>query len=549
MENLATDAAPIAPTEGSEQWVKRKVCIYFGYVGERYCGLQLVKTEGINTVERELLEAFHKGGFMTDANYDCTHPLQKNGWERASRTDKGVHALKNLISVRLQFPLKATQDNDFTHCVETLNKILPTDIRVYKIQPVTSSFNAYMMCVGRRYQYYLPTCALCSKEEFDTLLPHAVAPQFVTEDDMGIETEGQEATEGAEEEADAGEGSHTGEKRSRNKDEDDDAKHRPASSKNEPRRVNNDIKYGAEPMNVFKNITEEHMKRLATYRINATNLERARRLFQLYLGTKPFHNFTPGGKPSNMATMRYMQKITVNEPEVLVPSLAEGQENEALQRHLTSTYAEGMEWVRIEIEGQSFMLNQIRKMIGCVISVMVLGLPDYFVTDCVQTNVIRGIPMAPANGLFLSYLDFALYNKRLDRIQNQPGVNGHGKQTVDMDFEEHAVSESLKESNPSAYEKLVAEQKATKALVKQTHKNILATVSRRECCEDITGRWLRSVRHVSRLCYRMEFGPNDDPLRYEKAPEPVASRTNKKGRTEAPPSSNNGTETLAPSTN
>ena len=49
--------------------------------------------------------------------------MQKLGWERASRTDKGVHALKNLISVRLMV-------SDMEKAVNDVNLQLPDDIHV-----------------------------------------------------------------------------------------------------------------------------------------------------------------------------------------------------------------------------------------------------------------------------------------------------------------------------------------------------------------------------------------------------------------------------------
>ena len=544
-------AAPpaAAAAAATEHTVKRKVCIYFGYVGERYSGLQYVKEPHINTVEREVLSAVHRGGYLSDANFHSDGPLQKVGWERASRTDKGVHALKNLISAKLQFPPAVDIDQDYTEHVARLNSLLPADIRVYKIQPVTGSFNAYMFCHGRRYQYYLPTFALCSKEEYDAMLPHDVAPQHIVGEEVFAEeravaaatataTAGDaEGSANAETEAD---GTATGEKRPREEDAEEGAKEAPTSSTAEAtshRRRNNDIKYGSEPMNVFQTIPEAYMRRLAEYRISPANLERARRLFGMYVGTKPYHNFTPGGKPSDKSTIRYIQRVTVNDPEVLVPALPQGEEDAAKAAHLSARYPAGLEWVRIELEGQSFMLNQIRKMIGNVVCAMALGLPDYFVSDCLQTNVIRGIPMAPANGLFLSYLNFDIYNKRLEKMKEQHNKTLGRRMEVDMDFEEGEINPAEKAAFPEAYERLVAEKERTQAQVKAMHAQILATVGRRECVEDITGRWMRSCRHVSRLCFKMEFGPDDDPQRYEKAPDEISARTAPKinHRTEAAP--------------
>ncbi|EPY16298.1 hypothetical protein STCU_11418 [Strigomonas culicis] len=87
--------------------------------------------------------------------------------------------------------------------------------------------------------------------------------------------------------------------------------------------------------------------------------------------------------------------------------------------------------------------------------------------------------MAPANGLFLSYLDFTGYNRRLDRIQ-KTGENGGGKQNLDMATVDAAELEQLRNT-------------------------IVAVVLRNEMVEDMMGKWMRSLRHVVRLAWRQDM--------------------------------------------
>lgn len=71
---------------------------------------------------------------------------------RAARTDKGVHAAGNLLSLKMQIP----PDYDV---VERINSFLPEQIRVWGYVPVIRSFHAKNLCDSRVYEYLLPTCA------------------------------------------------------------------------------------------------------------------------------------------------------------------------------------------------------------------------------------------------------------------------------------------------------------------------------------------------------------------------------------------------------
>ena len=101
---------------------KRKVAVFVAYVGSafrgtvatlatqpvaanlclRLCdlvdadpaqGLQIQRDQPGGTVEDVLQEALNAAGCILHSNYGS---LQKIGWSRSSRTDKGVHALANV---------------------------------------------------------------------------------------------------------------------------------------------------------------------------------------------------------------------------------------------------------------------------------------------------------------------------------------------------------------------------------------------------------------------------------------------------------------------
>nr|CCC93475.1 conserved hypothetical protein [Trypanosoma congolense IL3000] len=533
---------------------KRKVAIIFGYIGERYCGLQWNHLPNYPTVEEELLRALHRTNMISEENYSQEKVQQKLNWERASRTDKGVHALRNVISLNLMLPHAkgSASEYDTVEAKRLLMSVLPPDIIVYEIIPVTRSFNAYMMCGARTYEYYIPTFAFMSNREYCTkYFPPSIAPSQPTLEEVGFLNH---KTNIGESKVAHGEGIRVlGKKRPRDdggnvesavavenvSGEDPkpidageellkscpgpDTPDGESNSDETPRKFHDGL---FEKMLVFRTIPEDTMREVARYRITSEDLEETRRIFHLYEGTHSYHNFTPGGKASDPSSVRYITSVTVSDPFVIDP--ADPSLQAALQQWTPSRFyspddellthegekvdgdveqhrlqmrermlgiyrvptesesgsgvgvSNGLEVVRIELNGQSFLFNQIRKMIGAVSSMRVAGLPPAYLRDHFLNRSVRcGTPMAPANGLFLSYLDFQRYNYRLGRIQLE-GDNGRGKDGIYVD-------------------------RVDQGAVEEFRRKIVAVVLRNEMVTDAIGRWMRSLRHVLRLACNIEL--------------------------------------------
>ncbi|KAJ1412215.1 Pseudouridine synthase I, TruA, C-terminal [Sesbania bispinosa] len=115
---------------------KKKVVMRVAYVGTNYRGLQMQRDEhSLSTIEKELETAIFKAGGIRDSNFG---DLQKIGWARSSRTDKGVHSLATVISFKMEIPE--------TLGMETL-MALPLQIM---------SFDPRLECILRKYFYLLP---------------------------------------------------------------------------------------------------------------------------------------------------------------------------------------------------------------------------------------------------------------------------------------------------------------------------------------------------------------------------------------------------------
>ena len=67
-----------------------------GYNGSDFCGSQ--KNKDVRTVEEQLEKALFKMGIISEFNFG---DLKKIGFNRATRTDKSVHALQNVFSCKV----------------------------------------------------------------------------------------------------------------------------------------------------------------------------------------------------------------------------------------------------------------------------------------------------------------------------------------------------------------------------------------------------------------------------------------------------------------
>lgn len=648
-----TNATPVIPSavqykyyrapEGFKRLrTKRKVALLFGYIGERYCGLQWNHDPERPTVEEALLRALYECDMISLTNMSNPKVMQLLNFERASRTDKGVHALCNVVSVNVMLPYHpdyvekekkrmleaasiigvknsevspapatlqekkseeakdASNDNvDMKYSLDEAKKLLrlalPSDIHLYDIIPVTRSFNAYLCCQGRRYEYLLPTFALMTADEYSKLYfspdiaashpnlkdigfqlvkrtplrrPHHVEQALAErrKKEMGAEKAEEGSVAAGEEEVVVPPGGRKGgghfpkskrrreelceqrkieieEKKKRKENAvqrsseegvDDVQKDQETVDLNDPQAVEAFLTthYAThfqdhlfESMILYKSIPVSLMQRVGQYRIATSQLQYIRSLFHMFEGTHCYHNFTPGGRSTDASCHRYMTSIQVSDPmlwniddplleasiEHWTPSrffapdqqlmeacdearrgvshstepsgLANDEDTilrNQLRQRLRDLYPNGIEVVRIELDGQSFMLNQIRKMIGAVVGINASGLPASFLIEKLfDKRIHMQIPMVPANGLVLSFMDFSGYQNRLQRIQNN-GNNGKGKTGIDV--------EALMPLDEISHQKQIT----------------ASVMIRNEMGNDLMGKWMRSLRHALRLAWNVD---------------------------------------------
>lgn len=108
--------------------------------------LTIARNHREKTIEGDLFSAFVAAGAISKANADDP---KKSSLVRCARTDKGVHAAGNLISLKL-----IIEDPEI---VQKINEKLSPQIRVFGLTRTNGSFNAYQFCDSRIYEYLIPT--------------------------------------------------------------------------------------------------------------------------------------------------------------------------------------------------------------------------------------------------------------------------------------------------------------------------------------------------------------------------------------------------------
>uniref|UniRef100_A0A3Q3KE39 Pseudouridine synthase I TruA alpha/beta domain-containing protein n=1 Tax=Monopterus albus TaxID=43700 RepID=A0A3Q3KE39_MONAL len=147
---------------------RRHVALRLAYLGWAYQGFA-VQENTENTVEARLFEALLKTRLIQDR--------QSSNYHRCGRTDKGVSAFSQVITIDLrstQFcgglgirlpenvdvnPKKKADVPELPY-VKILNRVLPQDIRILDWAPVAEGFSARFDCQSRTYRYYFPRGSL-----------------------------------------------------------------------------------------------------------------------------------------------------------------------------------------------------------------------------------------------------------------------------------------------------------------------------------------------------------------------------------------------------
>ncbi|NXW59985.1 PUS3 synthase, partial [Eurystomus gularis] len=188
-EEAGKKAAPLAASKGKKRqqrpfdfsaYGRRHVALRIAYLGWGYQGFASQENTS-NTIEEKLFEALKKTRLVDDR--------QTSNYHRCGRTDKGVSAFGQVISLDLRSNLSEgkkinghegglegrgeEEEEEELRYTHILNRVLPPDIRALAWAPVEPGFSARFSCLKRTYRYFFP-CA-----DLDVDLMNAAAQRYV----------------------------------------------------------------------------------------------------------------------------------------------------------------------------------------------------------------------------------------------------------------------------------------------------------------------------------------------------------------------------------
>jgi len=412
-----------------EKRPKRKVAVMMGYSGTGYKGLQINKKE--KTIEGDVMKAFIEAGAISKANADDP---QKVSLVRCARTDKGVHAAGNVLSLKL-----IIEDEDI---VDKINAALPPQIRVWGIQRTNNNFNCYEAVDSRWYEYLLPSYSLIPPHP-DSFIGKKIVEYGKEKGVLEAVAERNKDCEGfwdnVDEElikpilanleaetravvidrirssievADGGESLQDSPVQSqRNMEQADDV---PMANIDQP--TQNDGKEPKEPTDTSDEATSaarsftavdfalRDIKRAIVsarrkYRISQQRLAQLQAALNQYVGTNNFHNYTIQKPFKDSSAKRHIKSFEVNPKPIIINDT---------------------EWLSLKVHGQSFMMHQIRKMVGMATLLVRCGGDIDLIKETYGPQRIA-IPKAPALGLLLECPVFTSYNTRaINTFEKEP---------------------------------------------------------------------------------------------------------------------------------
>ena len=221
---------------------KQKYAFLLAYIGTSYAGLQMNAQQ--TTVQGVLEQALSDANLLHPRNFG--YPF-KYAWSMSGRTDKGVHACAQVVSLKVE----VKPDETLANVRETVNALLPADIRVLDVARVMRSFCAHTSRDHVRYQYMIPAFLLTDRKQLEAWFQEAQCVADPKKDAYDQLTEEQ---------------------------------------------------------------VQQLQSKLNGQRVSEGALQRLREALHSYKGTHPFHSFTKGVPFADPRANRYIMSFHVEEP-------------------------------------------------------------------------------------------------------------------------------------------------------------------------------------------------------------------------------------------
>ncbi|KAK0127490.1 tRNA pseudouridine synthase 1 [Cadophora gregata f. sp. sojae] len=450
---------------------KRKVAVMIGYAGSGYKGMQINGAE--KTIEGDIFKAFVAAGAISKANADDP---KKSSLVRCARTDKGVHAAGNVISLKLIV--------EESNIIQLINENLPPQIRVWGIERTNGSFSCYQTCDSRWYEYLIPTYSFLpphpqsflgkklvesaekegvfeiyqsrqedvidfweSTEEtyvkpildkLDPELREAVLSTLHSSEDpttgkttsKPTDNEDQlvpEMIQGVEEVGNRNLESQKAGKTSAKLEvgERDTSLLREDINKEYAQNIENPAEPSKSVLSpleaTIKEIKAAYITAKKAYRISASRRERVQQALSSYVGTRNFHNYTIQKTFSDPSAKRVIRSFKVGPDPIIINDT---------------------EWLSLKVHGQSFMMHQIRKMVAMAALVVRCGSSLSIINDSYGAANIS-IPKAPGLGLLLERPVFDSYNQKAVNEYKREKINFDNYQKEMDEFKQREIYDRI----------------------------------------------------------------------------------------------------------
>jgi len=159
-------------------------------------------------------------------------------------------------------------------------------------------------------------------------------------------------------------------------------------------------------------------------------------LLKVFEGTHNYHNFTFRLKHTNPSANRYIISIKSSSPFIINDT----------------------EFIKVEVTGQSFVLHQIRKMVGISIALVKTGGGSDVILKCFEPGLSR-VPMAPGLGLLLERCIFKHYSSKFSASHSS------------LNFDEKQLQDKIEQFKREFIYKHIAEtEKKEKIMVSWANK-------------------------------------------------------------------------------
>lgn len=97
IQKTEAEAAQTIEAETVQKVKRKNHAILLGYVGKDYYGMQ--RNPGMKTIEEDLIAALLKADLITAEQFENIRTIN---FQRAARTDKGVSAVRQIVSLKLR---------------------------------------------------------------------------------------------------------------------------------------------------------------------------------------------------------------------------------------------------------------------------------------------------------------------------------------------------------------------------------------------------------------------------------------------------------------